>query len=221
MTKLLPDDCGRVHCDPVAPEEVAERRNRPSDARAPKGGAGEVSQLPRGLREVTIELHSIDAPLRRCAAPTRSLSANRMGIVLGHFVCPGTICRVRLVGLNDKFIEQSGQVANCSYIAGSGHQHEVEVRFDAPLDMGIFDALIPQQVPFAAGPGREAGADSQPAPDAPGGMQVMAPWITGAPVKDVRGASLRRMWMVLFIPSIVFVLFLAIFAGAICLIRNS
>lgn len=90
------------------------------------------------MRDVTIELCNPGGTIRRYAAPTRNISSRGIGFIIGHFVYPGSICRVTLLSIQDHEVTQVGKVVRCRYLEGTGQLHEVGVKFDAPIEVGMF-----------------------------------------------------------------------------------
>lgn len=90
------------------------------------------------VRELTVELTNPGGTIRRYAAPTRNISSRGLGFIIGHFVYPGSICRATLVSIQNHELVQVGRVVRCRYLEGTGQLHEVGVKFDVPIEVGMF-----------------------------------------------------------------------------------
>lgn len=88
---------------------------------------------------LVIELEQSALGWVRYEVPTRNLSREGVSFLIGHFVYPGTFCRVHLVSLQGQRQVVPGRIIRCRYLEESGSLHEIGVHFDNPIDVGTFN----------------------------------------------------------------------------------
>ncbi len=69
---------------------------------------------------------------------TRNLSRDGMSCLAVCFLYPGSECRVKLMTLHNSRHVAVGKIVRCRYISGTARLHEIGIRFDAPIDVGLF-----------------------------------------------------------------------------------
>lgn len=127
----------RLRNDPSMIAECLERL----DSSGLDEGRADVRRSPRFQfrpPELIVELQTEGHTWRRYAIPARNISAGGISFLLGHFVYPGTPCRVHLVSLLAQRVCRTGRVTRVRYLEGTANLHEVGVRFDAPIDVAMF-----------------------------------------------------------------------------------
>ncbi len=90
---------------------------------------------------VTIELEQPDDPPVRCVVPTRNISQGGLAVLTGHFVYPGTGCRVHLVTTDGEKDIVDAKVVRCRYLVGTASLHEANLKFDRQIDVGVYKPL--------------------------------------------------------------------------------
>lgn len=90
------------------------------------------------VRELTVEFSDGHGAWRTHACASRNISANGIGVIVGNFVYPGTVCRVTLVSLHNHRALHTGKVMRCRYLPGTVRLHEVGIKFDSPINVGMF-----------------------------------------------------------------------------------
>ena len=98
-------------------------------------------QYARRRYRLTIqaELEQPGGAVLRYAVPTRNLSRNGIGFLIGQFVYPNTICTVHLISPHNYSQKVSGRVVHCRYLVGTASLHEVGVRFYESIDVSMFE----------------------------------------------------------------------------------
>lgn len=138
MLKVSP-----VPASAAPPDRAHELVNAYLD-RLDDDGSGKHSALRREERfkyrlpQVSVKLKEASGGWRVFKGPTRNISVNGIGIVLGSFVYPGTPCSVELVSLHSHATVQTGQVKRCRYLPGTPRLHEVGIKFDTPIKVEMF-----------------------------------------------------------------------------------
>lgn len=90
------------------------------------------------IRELSIDVQQSPGVWRRYAIPSRNLGARGISIILGHYIYPRTRVRVHLFSVYNHHVCQQGIVTRCRYLAGTAGLHEIGVKFDATIDVGMF-----------------------------------------------------------------------------------
>lgn len=88
---------------------------------------------------LNLEISQVGAGWIQYEVPSRNLSREGASILLGHFVYPGSVCRVHLVSLDQQRRSVMGKIVRCRYIEGSGTLHEVGIQFDNPINVDQFN----------------------------------------------------------------------------------
>jgi len=91
------------------------------------------------VRAMPIDLEQAGTGWVHYEVPTRNLSREGVAFLIGHFVYPGTACRVHLVTLQNQRQVVTGKVVRCRYLPETVCLHEVGVHFDNPIDVGLFN----------------------------------------------------------------------------------
>ena len=91
------------------------------------------------VRSLAVEIEQSGTGWVHYEVPSRNLSREGVAFLIGHFVYPGSACRVHLVSLQNQRQVIPGKVIRCRYIEESGSLHEVGVHFDNPIDVGLFN----------------------------------------------------------------------------------
>jgi CheY-like chemotaxis protein/HPt (histidine-containing phosphotransfer) domain-containing protein len=114
--------------------------------RLDENGAGSAAVNVRRSDRYRYRVQSLEVELQQAGAgwthyevPSRNLSREGAAFLLGHFVYPGTLCRVHLVGLQGQHQVVNARVVRCRYIEGSGSLHEVGVSFEHVVDVAMFN----------------------------------------------------------------------------------
>lgn len=72
------------------------------------------------------------------AVACRNISREGAGFLCGHYVYPGSVCRVRLVSEYEFAATVDARVVRCRYVSGTAGIYEVGVAFDSPIDVSLF-----------------------------------------------------------------------------------
>lgn len=91
------------------------------------------------VRSLGVELAHLGMGWVRYEVPSRNLSHEGAAFLLGHFVYPGTQCRIHLVSLRNQRQTVPARVVRCRYLEGSGTLHEVGVHFDRVIDVTMYN----------------------------------------------------------------------------------
>lgn len=118
----------RAHLDKL------DENSRPPDAANRRG----LERFSYRVSSLVVEFEQVGGQWQRLAVPTRNLSSRGISFLIGHFVYPGTRCRVQLLSLHNHRVTTSGKVQRCRYLPGTGSIHEVGVQFDSVIDIGLF-----------------------------------------------------------------------------------
>lgn len=105
------------------------------------GGGAEAradSRFSYRVRALTVEFANQSSGWTKYVIPSRNLSRTGCSLLTGHYVYPGTACRVHLVTLQNHTQAVTGKIARCRYLAGTGRVYEVGVRFDSSIDVALF-----------------------------------------------------------------------------------
>lgn len=136
--KQFPDDSrvrirlsqSAVNAQLDALDQLASSRTAPNVRRTPR--------FAYRANEITVELRQRSGQWKQYACPTRNISAHGISLLFAHYVYTGTPVRVGLVSLQNHCTVQTGTVVSCRYLEGSAGIHEVGVKFDAPINVGLF-----------------------------------------------------------------------------------
>jgi CheY-like chemotaxis protein len=91
------------------------------------------------VRELTVDISpGGSGTWRTYTCPSRNISANGISVIMPHFVYPNTPCRVTLVSLHNHRAVHSGRAVRCRYLTGTARLHEVGIKFDSPINVGMF-----------------------------------------------------------------------------------
>ncbi len=90
------------------------------------------------VSSLVVEFEQVGGQWQRLAVPTRNLSSRGISFLIGHFIYPGTRCRVQLLSLHNHRVSTTGKVQRCRYLPGTGSIHDVGVQFDSVIDIGLF-----------------------------------------------------------------------------------
>lgn len=88
------------------------------------------------LGKVLIELRGGSAPMMAFLVPPLDLDERGMSFLHSKFVYPGTVCTAKLRTLEGLSVGITGHVMRCSLV--SGRVHEVGVKFEHPINVGLF-----------------------------------------------------------------------------------
>ncbi|TWT45086.1 hypothetical protein RAS1_15070 [Phycisphaerae bacterium RAS1] len=108
-------------------------------------GSGAVSGMRAAERfayrrhSLRVDVQQPDGSWLSYVCPTRNISRDGVGLLLGQFVYANTRIRIHLVTLQNQTQQVLGAVMNCRYIPGTGSVHEVGARLDAPVDVAMFN----------------------------------------------------------------------------------
>ncbi|MGE3181999.1 MAG: PilZ domain-containing protein [Phycisphaerae bacterium] len=116
--------------------ELLEKLDRQPEFACPKLARGE-KRFPYRNRTVLIEIGEAEN-MFRCSAPTRNISGHGIGVLLGRYLYSNTKCRVRLVSDFNFTQTIPGHVVRCRYLSGTVGIHEVGIKFDQPIDVGLY-----------------------------------------------------------------------------------
>jgi hypothetical protein len=128
--------------------EALERRAAMEPERAKrKQHRVDISEVGR----IVVELRPHGAePMCYVVVPV-DLSEGGMAFLHGMFVYPGTACTARLRTLDGRMVGVLGRIVRCTLV--SGRIHEVGMRFESPVDLGLF-------VKLDGGDGEGSGAEA-------------------------------------------------------------
>ncbi len=124
----------RPRLDPKAIAAVIDHLDRGARASSEHNARRFVRHSYRQL--VTVDLEQPSGPPVRCVVPTRNISQGGLAILNGHFVYPGTRCRVHLVTPDGEEDIVDAMVVRCRYLVGSASLHETNLKFDRQIDVG-------------------------------------------------------------------------------------
>ncbi len=74
----------------------------------------------------------------RTAVACRNISRDGAAFLCGHFVYPGSTCRLRLVSEYNFATTVEANVVRCRYVPGTAGVYEVGVSFATPIDVALF-----------------------------------------------------------------------------------
>jgi len=100
--------------------------------------ARKTDRYPYRVKSLIVELMQPTGDWIRHAVPTRNISRDGLGFLMGHFVYPRTECRINLVSLHNHKVTVPGAVVRCRYLEGTGSLYEVGVRFKRSIDVSMF-----------------------------------------------------------------------------------
>lgn len=86
---------------------------------------------------VAVEINTRDRIVRTAVA-CRNISRDGAAFLCGHFVYPGSACRVRLVSEYNFATTVDANVVRCRYVPGTAGVYEVGVSFASPIDVALF-----------------------------------------------------------------------------------
>ena len=123
------------------PEVVEEYLNRLDEgaSRTPSANARRSDRYEFREPDLLVELQQPGGDWVRYELPSRNLSREGASFILGHFVHPGTACRIHLISLQYQKRSVPGTIVRCRYLEGSGTLHEVGVSFEQPIDVAMFN----------------------------------------------------------------------------------
>lgn len=112
----------------LASDNVQPESNRRANTRYPyrKGDLHLVVQQPGGV-------------ITRLLVSPRNLSSGGIAFLHGGFLYVGSRCTIQLSALAIKPMVVSGEIVNCRHV--DGILHEVCVKFDKPIEPGLFTSL--------------------------------------------------------------------------------
>jgi CheY-like chemotaxis protein len=136
--KPADDTPRRLHKNPEAIAQFLDRLDE-SSAVAAAVNARRSDRYRYRVHPLVLELEQAGTGWVRYEVPSRNLSREGAAFLLGHFVYPGTTCRVHLLSLQDQLQIITARVIRCRYLEGSGTLHEVGVSFDRAIDVAMFN----------------------------------------------------------------------------------
>lgn len=71
-------------------------------------------------------------------APTRNIGSDGVAFLTGQLIHVNTLCRIHLITIRSGTQVVTGHVQNCRYVSGTPGVHEVNLRFDDPIDPASF-----------------------------------------------------------------------------------
>lgn len=89
-------------------------------------------------RAVTVEFARAMGEWAVHMIPSRFISARGCSVLTGHFICPGTSCRVELQALDGSTHAVDAAVTSCQYVLGTVRIHEAGIEFNRPVDLAAF-----------------------------------------------------------------------------------
>lgn len=131
-------------------EEPRKLRKRPEEVSAVLNQMDErpVSQRDLDARQaerhtyrltaMQVELATPDGRYEKHLVPSRNISREGASFLMGHFVYPGTQCRLQLVSIHGNAYPVTAKIMHCRYLMGSGAIHEVGVKFQQAIDVDLF-----------------------------------------------------------------------------------
>lgn len=160
------------------------------------------SRLRYRLPQIRLQLQNAQGQWDTYTGPTRNISANGLGVILGVFAYPNTSVRFDLISLYGHKATHSGRVARCRYLPGTPRLYEVGIEFHTPVNVGMFarqevpysvliveptqatrvtiEALL-QSVPLSCGWAPDAAAAIRAAQERPFDLVLVAPQGSGVP----------------------------------------
>lgn len=116
------------HSQEIASDKLQTESNRRANIRYPyrKGDIPIVVEQPGGV-------------ITRLSVSPRNLSSGGIAFLHGGFLYVGSKCSLQLTALSTEPIVVSGEIVNCRHV--DGILHEVSVKFDMPIDPGLFTRL--------------------------------------------------------------------------------
>ena len=108
-------------------------------AHSPSANARRSDRYEFRETELRVEIRQPGGDWIPYEVPSRNLSREGASFILGHFVHPGTACRIHLVSLQYQKRSVIGKIVRCRYLEGSGTLHEVGVSFEQPIDVAMFN----------------------------------------------------------------------------------
>lgn len=100
--------------------------------------ARKTDRYPYRVKSLVVELMQPTGDWVRHSVPTRNISRDGLGFLIGHFIYPRTECRINLVSLHNHKVTVPASVVRCRYLEGTGSLYEVGVRFKRSIDVSMF-----------------------------------------------------------------------------------
>ncbi len=143
-----------IQLDAERTAAVLDRLDRDDKQMAPGRQPASVARHSYRKRAVTVEFARATGEWAVHIIPPRFVSARACSVLTGHFVCPGTNCRVELQARDGSTHAVDATVTWCRYVTGTVRIHEAGIEFSRPVDLAAF-------VELAAAP---AGGNREPDP---------------------------------------------------------
>lgn len=102
----------------------------------------EINRFRYRIRELFVDIQQTPGVWKRYAVPTRNLSASGLSVIVGHFVYPRTRVRIHLISIYNHHTVQFGVITRCRYLPGTTGLHEIGIKFDSNVDVGMFYAGV-------------------------------------------------------------------------------
>ncbi|MBL8878692.1 MAG: response regulator [Phycisphaerales bacterium] len=136
------DDRERLRHAPEVVRGVVESMDTAAAATAGDPEKRELNRFRYRVRELFVDIQQTPGVWKRFAVPTRNLSASGLSLIVGHFIYPRTRVRIHLISIYNHHTVQHGVVTRCRYVPATAGLHEVGVKFDADVDVGMFYAGV-------------------------------------------------------------------------------
>ena len=130
----------RLRIDPVKIQDCLNRLDREAGEQDNPVVASkrQAERFRYRVWTLAVEIQQAHGDWVRYEVPTRNISETGVCFLIGHFVYPGTPCRLYPATLHGQTVEITGRVVRCRYLTGTPSLHEVGVQFDAPIDLAMF-----------------------------------------------------------------------------------
>jgi len=128
----------RLRIDPVKIQDCLNRLDREAADQSVVATKRQAERFRYRVWTLSVELQQAHGEWVRYEVPTRNISETGVCFLMGHFVYPGTPCRIFLATLHGQTVEIHGRVMRCRYLTGTPSLHEVGVQFDGPIDLAMF-----------------------------------------------------------------------------------
>ncbi len=128
----------RLRIDPVKIQDCLNRLDREAAEQSVAASRRQAERFRYRVWQLTVELQQAHGDWARYEVPTRNISETGVCFLIGHFVYPGTPCRIFLATIHGQTVEITGRVMRCRYVTGTPSLHEVGVQFDGRIDLAMF-----------------------------------------------------------------------------------
>lgn len=97
------------------------------------------TRYPYRKGDIPIVVEQPEGAITRLSVSPRNLSAGGIAFLHGGFLYVGSKCSLQLSALSADTMVVSGEIVNCRHV--DGILHEVSVKFNMPIDPGLFTQL--------------------------------------------------------------------------------